>query len=183
MRYKKAMYMRGQYVPDDFVFFWGHRCADQSNPGDACLSNFFPAKMVIDGETYSCVEQYMHARKAGLFKDEVTRQRIMDTTNPNQMKELGRQVSGYREKVWRQAAHDVVYKGVMAKFDQDEVLRKYLLSTNTCILVEASPYDKRWGIGLPATHTYATVPALWPGENWLGFILMEARDALREKYK
>ena len=48
------------------------------------------------------------------------------------------------------------------------------------MLVEASPYDRIWGIGLAQEDACSRNPLSWRGENLLGFALMEARDALRE---
>jgi ribA/ribD-fused uncharacterized protein len=73
-----------------------------------------------------------------------------------------------------------VVEGNLHKFSQDENLKEFLLNTNERILVEASPMDKIWGIGLAADHPNIENPILWKGENLLGFALMEVRDELRK---
>lgn len=75
----------------------------------------------------------------------------------------------------------VVVNGNLHKFGQNPELRDFLLSTGDKVLVEASPYDKIWGIGLDANNPDACAPKLWKGENLLGFALMEVRGLLREK--
>ena len=43
----------------------------------------------------------------------------------------------------------------------------------TCgkLLVEASPLDYIWGIGLSSEHLDAVEPSKWKGSNWLGYII------------
>ena len=73
---------------------------------------------------------------------------------------------------------DVVVKGNIAKFSQNEKPLDLLLSTDDKILVEASPKDTVWGIGLDESSSEAKQPRKWIGENLLGFALMEVRDIL-----
>lgn len=61
------------------------------------------------------------------------------------------------------------------------MLTKYLLSTEQKILVEASPYDKLWGIGLSENSSGVDNPLNWQGRNFLGFALMEVREKLRKE--
>lgn len=70
-------------------------------------------------------------------------------------------------------------KGNFLKFSQNEKLKEFLLSTDNKIIVEASPYDAIWGIGMLETDRDAQNPLLWKGENLLGFALMEVRNELR----
>lgn len=73
---------------------------------------------------------------------------------------------------------DVVYKGNMAKFTQNEDLRRALLETGDATLAEASPYDAIWGIGRKASERLAQVPEKWKGTNLLGKVLMRVRAEL-----
>ena len=66
----------------------------------------------------------------------------------------------------------------MAKYGQNTALQHYLLSTAPAVLVEASPMDRVWGVGLGAGDAKAHRPADWRGLNLLGFALMEARQRL-----
>lgn len=97
------------------------------------------------------------------------------------MKKLGRKVRNYDDVTWKEKRFDVVVKGNIAKFSQNEKLQNFLLSTGDKILVEASPKDTVWGIGLDESSPEAIQPSKWKGDNLLGFALMEVRDILSEK--
>lgn len=163
----------------DFLFFWGH-----TESGDgvtaACLSQWYPKGFEVDGVIYKTAEHWMMAEKARIFEDEAAREAIIQSDDPNAAKALGRKVSPFDPKVWDAQKFDVVLKGSVHKFGQDDELKSFLLSTGERILVEASPRDKIWGIGMGKTNPDAQDPALWRGENLLGFALMEARTILRE---
>jgi ribA/ribD-fused uncharacterized protein len=170
---------KNNWTKDDFVFFWGH-----TNKGQvltkACFSQWFPANFVVDGVNYNCAEQYMMAEKAKLFGDEDVRLQILTETDQMSIKKLGRQVKGYVDEVWLEHRYDVVIRGNMAKFSQNEELKTFLQSTNQKILVEASPKDTIWGIGMDEFNKDVTNPIKWKGTNLLGFALMEVRDRLTD---
>ena len=132
---------------------------------------------------FTSAEQYMMAQKAALFQDKKTFEMIMDTNDPRKCKALGREVQGFNDKIWDIAKYKIVLDGNYLKFSLNDELKRFLLSTGDEILVEASPYDKVWGIGMYENNVNATNPALWNGENMLGFALMEARDIIRENDK
>lgn len=161
----------------DFVFFWGHtdRGAGLTN---ACLSQWFPCSFVVDGQYYNCAEQYMMAEKARVFGDEEVRQQILSEYNQMTIKKLGRKVGGYNDEVWRNVRFDVVVKGNVAKFSQNEKLMDFLVGTCNMVIAEASPKDEVWGIGFEETAPEASNPSKWQGTNLLGFALMEVRDVL-----
>ena len=83
------------------------------------------------------------------------------------------------EEVWNQFKYTIVLLGNWHKFNQNRDLQSFLLSTGDKVLVEASPYDTIWGIGLEENCTESQDPMLWRGQNLLGFALMEVRDELR----
>jgi ribA/ribD-fused uncharacterized protein len=120
----------------------------------------------------------MMAGKARLFGDPAAAERILAARTPAEAKNLGREVQGFDEKVWEAARFEIVVAGSTAKFGQDPALRAYLVGTGSRVLVEASPLDRVWGIGLAADDPRAADPAGWRGLNLLGFALMEARAAL-----
>ena len=122
----------------------------------------------------------MMAEKARIFGDEETRQRIMKEEEPGIIKDLGREVKGFDPEIWDQHKFDVVVKGNLAKFGQDEKLKKFLLNTGSAILVEASPYDRVWGIGMREDNKDAKDAEKWYGINLLGFALMVVRDKLMQ---
>ena len=81
--------------------------------------------------------------------------------------------------VWERERFGIVVEGSVHKFAAHPGLRAFLLGTGGRVLVEASPVDRVWGIGLAANDDGAFDPRRWPGENLLGFALMEARERLR----
>ena len=162
-----------------FIFFWGHGKTTDDSVTKTCLSQWWDCCFTVDGVEYHTAEQYMMAQKAVLFGDEKIRREIMAAGHPKQFKDLGRKISGFKQDVWDQNCCEIVIKGNVAKFSQNEDLKAFLLGTNMRVLVEASPYDRIWGIGMGADDSKAENPTLWNGTNFLGFCLMEVRDILR----
>lgn len=160
-----------------FLFFWGHTV--KSEITKACFSQWFPCQFKEDGITYTTAEHYMMAEKARLFNDHDILEDIMQAESPNQAKKLGRKIKDFNPEIWDQHKYKLVKQGNFLKFSQDESLKKFLLSTGDKILVEASPYDSIWGIGMLETDPGVNNPVLWKGENLLGFALMEVRDELK----
>ena len=167
---------------EDFVFFWGH-IARAEKQMKACLSQWFPYSFLVNDIYYNCAEQFMMAEKARLFHDEDALQKIMQAYDPMEQKKLGRRVQGYDDAVWKACCYDVVVRGNAAKFFQHEKLHDFLISTGDKVLVEASPKDSVWGIGLDENSPDAINPQRWQGTNLLGFALMEVRDILTKYCK
>lgn len=159
-----------------YLYFWGH--TSKGSLGKEVFSQWYPAPFTVDGDTYATAEHYMMAEKARLFGDEATRQAILQATHPDVAKRLGRKVKGFDEAEWNAQRFGIVVRGNLAKFSQHPALREFLLGTGSRVLVEASPVDSIWGIGLAQDHPQASNPAEWPGLNLLGFALMEVRDTL-----
>ena len=168
---------KSDWTKDDFIFFWGHNKTSGINKG--CFSQWWPCVFVLNGITYNCAEQYMMASKARLFNDRGTFQKIMEATAPNTCKYLGRQVRNFDSKTWDEYCYQIVLEGNLAKFSQNEILRKELLATGDKILVEASPYDHIWGIAMSKDHPDCGNPAKWQGTNLLGFALTEVKEILK----
>lgn len=160
-----------------FLLFWGHT-AKSDHPGPWVLSQWWPSPFEVEKVTYLHAEGYMMAEKARLFGDEDTRRRIITTEHPAEAKKLGRLVCDFDETAWAVARVDIVVRGNLAKFGQHDDLRRYLISTAPRVLVEASPRDPVWGIGLSAQDERAGRPSEWRGRNLLGFALMEVRSRL-----
>jgi ribA/ribD-fused uncharacterized protein len=160
-----------------WLFFWGHT-AKGARIGPHVLSQWYPTTFVCDGERYISAEHYMMAEKAKLFGDEASRRAILAADNPGKAKALGRAVSGFDTALWVQHRFEIVVRGNLAKFGQNAELKRYLLETGQKVLVEASPRDSIWGIGLAADDPRAEQPAEWPGLNLLGFALMRVRADL-----
>lgn len=160
-----------------FLFFWGHT-ARAGTIGKHVLSQWWPAAFDLDGESFPTVEHYMMTAKARLFGDDDVREKIMAASEPKEAKALGRQVRNFNDKVWVQKRFDIVVRGNIAKFTQNSELAKWLGNTQENVIVEASPYDTIWGIGLKSDDARAAIPAQWRGLNLLGFALMKTREAL-----
>ena len=120
-------------------------------------------------------------RKAMLFGDLDSAEEILQAPPPRQAKELGREVQGFDQRRWEECRYEIVLTGCRAKFDQHADLRRFLLSTGNRVLVEASPEDSVWGIGLAADDPRREDPQQWQGRNLLGFALTEARATLPQQ--
>lgn len=161
-----------------FVFFWGHRPNRDGSLGTGCLSQWWPCEFQVEGVVYRSAEHFMMAEKARLFSDEEMHAAILASGSPGEAKALGRQVRGFDQHLWERHRRDIVTRGNTAKFGAGESLRTFLVGTRKRVLVEASPTDRIWGIGLAAPDPAASDPREWLGENLLGFALMDARLAL-----
>ena len=120
------------------------------------------------------------ASKAQVFGDAAARENILKSNNPGLAKKLGRMVEGFDESVWQQIRFECVVRANVLKFSQNAELKAFLLNTGCRVLVEASPVDSIWGIGLAADDPTCEDPNLWKGENLLGFALMQVRKRLSE---
>jgi ribA/ribD-fused uncharacterized protein len=163
-----------------FLFFWGHQPPADGGVGPGCLSQWWPAAFTIDGREYATAEHWMMWSKAMLFGDAEIAAQVLAVEHPNAAKTLGRQVSGFDQALWEDRRYAVVVEGSVAKFGQNPELGRFLLGTGDRVLVEASPLDRIWGIGLAASDPRAADPERWLGLNLLGQALMDARRILGE---
>jgi ribA/ribD-fused uncharacterized protein len=132
-----------------------------------------------EGElTFRCAEQYMMHGKALLFRDAEVAAEIMAADHPRKHKALGRKVKNFDDQTWKANRERIVLEGNRAKFTQNPALLEQLLATKGTTLVEASPFDRIWGIGLGASNPLAQDPKTWRGQNLLGKILTQLRDEL-----
>jgi ribA/ribD-fused uncharacterized protein len=161
----------------DFIFFWK---TDKYFLSTGCFSQWQESYFIADGYNYSCAEQYMMGQKALLFNDKETFEKILSATQPREIKSLGREVKYFDSNVWDKVKYSIVLNGNFYKFTQNEVMMKTLISTENKILVESSPLDKIWGIGLAENDKNINDPNYWKGENLLGFALMEVREKLNK---
>lgn len=164
-----------------YLFFWGHTVSQDGKLGKSCLSQWWPCKFEKDGIIYSSTEQWMMAEKARVFSDFISLAKILNTDDPKEVKSLGRKVKFFESEVWDLRSYDAVKEGNYLKFSQIPELREYLLGTGDAIIVEASPYDKIWGIGMRQDDEGIEDPKKWQGQNLLGFALMEVRDHLKKE--
>lgn len=161
-------------IKDGFLFFWVN---------EDYMSNWYKSEFVLHGLTFNCAEQYMMYSKAMVFDDTYHAQKIMETKSQAKQKGYGRKVRNYNDDVWSEVRVEVVYDALMAKFRQNDDIREQLLSTGDLHLVEASPYDQIWGIGMDEDDPDATNPEKWDGDNLLGEVLMVVREHLRKEYE
>ena len=162
----------------DFLFFWGHQPQRDGRAGPGCLSQWWPAPFTVDGVTYPTAEHWMMAEKARLFSDDQAVVAVLAAGDPKAAKAAGRSVRGFDEQAWAAARFDLVVTGNLAKFRSHPELGAFLAATGPRVLVEASPRDRIWGIGMSAGHPDAARPSRWRGTNLLGFALMNVRDQL-----
>lgn len=162
-----------------YLHFWGHRPLPDGRIGASCLSQWWPSPFTVDGVEYATAEHWMMAAKARLFGDAEGERRVLAAGHPAAAKKAGRLVRGFDEEVWRRERFGIVVEGSVHKFAAHGELRSFLLGTGDRVLVEASPVDRVWGIGLAADADAANDPTRWRGPNLLGFALMEARRRLR----
>ncbi|PVG02254.1 DUF1768-domain-containing protein [Serendipita vermifera] len=145
-----------------------------------------------DWITFMTAEHFMMYHKAMLFASTSTdpkitstntsvAQRLLTATNPKAVKDMGRLVKGFTDDVWHQHRSDIVLAGSILKFRQNPGLASKLRETGQKKLVEASPMDKIWGIGLDAKRASESLKAdgekRW-GLNLLGLALEQARTIL-----
>lgn len=164
--------------PLKYLLFWGHQPERDGNVGKGCFSQWWSAAFTVEGVTYLTAEHWMMAEKARLFNDEDVLAKILAVKKPGEAKKLGRQVRDFVPAIWEAACFDVVVTGNVHKFSQHPDLARYLRQTGDRVLVEASPVDSIWGIGLARDDPAALDPTRWKGSNLLGFALMQVRDKM-----
>lgn len=169
--------IKGHYETEDYVFFW-------SGP----FSNWHPSKFSMENSKLQVIkfnraEQAMMYFKAELFGDEDSMGKIMRTNDPSLQKKIGRAIANYDEEVWKEKRYNIVFQLLVEKFKQNSDLKSILLNTGDKCIVECSPYDKIWGIGM-GVDQYPEIldKSNWKGENLLGEILMNVRSWLRDGY-
>jgi len=159
-------------VTDTHIYFWG-----------SYLSNFFWAPVTVDGVKYHSSEQLFMVQKAAFFKDYESVTKILKAPDAKAAKALGRKVKNFDAEAWDKQSYEAMYQAVLTKFDEPNniVIREQLLATGDKILVEASPLDKIWGVGLHEDNDLILDDKNWLGENRLGEVLMGVRFTLQER--
>lgn len=164
-----------------FLFFWGHQPNKDGSITQSCFSQWWYSPFEIKNITYKTAEHWMMCEKARLFNDEASIHKIQQAKTPAEAKKLGRLIKNFNTIIWDERKYQIVVEGNFHKFSQHEDLNFFLQNTKNKILVEASPVDPVWGIGMAADNPHIENPLLWKGENLLGFALMEVRDRLKYK--
>lgn len=161
-----------------FLAFWGHTPPPHGGIGPHVLSQWYESPFVCDGVAYRTAEHYMMAEKARLFQDDQNLAAIMAAVTPDEAKSLGRLVRGFLPDRWNAECVAIVRRGSVAKFGATPEMRAYLVGTGSHVLVEASPQDRIWGVGMGKNDPLVESPSGWRGRNLLGFALMQARAIL-----
>ena len=156
-------------ITNTHIYFWDD---------DDFLSNFYPSIFIINNYKYRYNEEYLMMQKALLFKDVDIVDKIINAKTPLEIKKLGRQIKNFDEKIWLENRDRILYEGLYAKFSQNLNLYKLLIQTKNKHLVEASKYDKIYGVGLEESDDRILDEKNWIGENLLGNILMAVRNNL-----
>ena len=151
-------------------------CFHNLNEENGYLSNWYHSDFMVDGMKFSSMEQFMMYRKAVCFHDNLIAKQILETEDVAAIKALGREVSNYDDHVWNGVRQITVYEGLLAKFSQNDDLKKKLKSPGTAILAECAVRDRIWGIGLSMHDPRRMNPKQWNGKNLLGYTLMMVRD-------
>lgn len=180
MKYTKQQiierYQQGEQIK--YLFFWGHQPAKNGQVSKSCFSQWWEQSFTIDKIEYKSAEHWMMAEKARLFNDEEMWASIINAATAGAAKKLGRQVSNFDPAIWDKHKFQIVVEGNKHKFEQAEDQATFLLNTKERVLVEASPKDQIWGIGMAQNSKDAERPDHWRGQNLLGFALMEVRDLI-----
>lgn len=153
-------------------------CFHNPNEDNGSLSNWYLSKFTVDNVTFSSMEQYMMYKKAVCFRDKNTAEKILATNDVAEIKALGRLVADYNESYWNGVRQIVVFEGLIAKFSQNEDLKKLLKATENAILAECAVKDRIWGIGLSMKDPERFEIDKWKGQNLLGYALMMVRERL-----
>lgn len=156
---------------EQFTLFFGYRCP---------LSNFHRTGFTLDGLTFINSEQYYHYWKALTFDDNNTAQKILRATHPREQKRLGRSVKNFDQKHWDTVSFDIMKTGTTAKFVQNADACAHLFSKANTTLAEASPWDRKWGIGMARDNPNVNNKLNWKGENLLGRVLEKVTAELVE---
>lgn len=155
-------------ITDTHVYFWG-----------SILSNWYSCKFEYKEHKFQNSEQAFMWLKAVHYNDNEIAEQILKTPNPRDNKELGRQIKGFNRKDWGLHCLDYMIDVNLAKFKQNKNLLKDLLSTGDKTIVEASPSDVIWGIGLHWNNDDVLDESKWKGQNLLGITLMTVRTKLK----
>jgi ribA/ribD-fused uncharacterized protein len=166
---------------EKFTYFWNKR-----SPYSQWYPSRFSALVLVNPEmtanvNFNRAEKFMMYKKAILFGDFKTAIQILETDDPAKQKALGREVKNFDQTKWDMEARDIVYCGNLYKFSQNSKLKQLLIATAGTTLVEASPFDTIWGIGLRESDPRAHNRDTWLGTNWLGQVLTNVREELMKK--
>jgi len=155
---------------DTHIFFWGEE-----------FSNWYAVEFDYEDNHFYNTEQAFMWEKARQFSDTEMADLILATPNPRENKKLGRKVRNFDADNWALVSFIFMVSVNYAKYSQNPQLKQLLLDTGDKVLVEASPYDKIWGIGLGVDNDDCLDENKWQGMNLLGKALMVVRKQLKNE--
>ena len=171
-------------LPNDLSGF--HASSKSSNKTHAFFgelspfSNFHGSNFELNGVSYFCGEQMIQSKKALLFNDTASAERIMLSESAMECKILGKTIKGYKEDIWKKEAEKLYLPRIIAKFNDNPALSDMLLSTGDQMIVEAT-YDTMWGTGIPLHQSDCLDSKKWKGTGLLGELLMTTRRKLQNR--
>lgn len=168
-KYNSLLLDNNILVKGGYAFFWG-----------SPFSNWYKSPFTIDNRTFVTSEHWMMFKKAKLFNDYVSAKQVLETKDPSKAKKIGRKVANFDHRVWDVCKKEIVLYGILEKFKQNPDIRQVLFASYPYKIVEASPYDTIWGIGMGFDDPNITNESKWKGENLLGEILTEVRELLMD---
>ena len=142
------------------------------------FSERHPAPFTVNGQTYNCTQQYIAHQKALMFKDKETGDKILETTEPDEITRIS--VKGFNREKWEQHDEEIFVDAAIYKFSQNEQLKGLLLNTGL-IHLGCMSRNLIYGTGLVIDSEEALNKRRWKGENRHGTALMEARYILRTR--
>lgn len=173
----KEEFQKGERIK--YLFFWGHQPTKDGSVSASCFSQWWKSSFEVDGNVFLTAEHWMMYQKAILFGDKTIAEKVLTVNSPMEAKALGRKVASFDPEIWNNHKFQIVVDGNLHKFKQHDELKEYLIKTGKRTIVEASPRDRIWGIGMGKNNPHAENPLLWRGQNLLGFALMEVRDRIK----
>ena len=164
----------------NFVYFWKPRPKTKRVIDEACCCQWWFSNFTFRGMRHATAEHAMMYTKAKMFDDQQAMDAIREERQPHAVKAIGRQVLGFDGAKWDAESYELVRDINLEKYRQDKRLLDWLktLPKNT-VFVEASPFDRIWGIGLAddGTTDLSNI-ANWQGMNKLGFAITEVFQEL-----
>ncbi len=138
------------------------------------LSNFHPSDFVDEkGVPFHCSEQKLHYEKAlvKIFEDNDAANRILVASTPLECKQIEENILGFNQYKWDKVCEKIMFDACTAKFRQNPNLMSYLNDTKRSTLIEANPYDPKWGCDLGMKDKNLFNIQAWKGKNCLGLVL------------
>ena len=143
------------------------------------FSNFHPCKFSHEGIDYNSSEQFIQAKKAEYFEDNIAKDRILAAEDAQDCKEIARDINNFDKRKWTTVAETICEPGIAQKFLQNANLLQTLMESKNKTLVESS-FDDIWGTGVHIASKDALIKSKWRSEGLLGKILMNIRKKQTE---